>query len=621
MSIEPAGYQDSQSNMKEDDDIKTGILTAADINNVIGTLTSTENNDININDNTTLSIAQQLLTLAPANTTPLTSNTLEAGTVEVQDSNGFILQFSAILASHGWVAMGPEQTKLPYVVRGTGQRLLPLCVVEKTFLAAYPGPYPEKELGRAPMMGFYLTTEEVRLLNRFVNQTYTQRYSLCRFSLKDMLVAVPDFIDFYHRVSTMVPYTPTVVKTPLTDDQPSVTGGWSQVNNTIVPYVLRNRVKMVPLSVVRYASGLLNEVEVPSLDANKDECEYLNGVCSEVGLDFKFEGDTKMIELFLVPTLSNQRVSINELPKKDPLQHARFVNRNTDRRSVFVAASVRTQEMTKRKPTKARAPKTPIKQPPLLIGKPTTPPSPTSAMSPGSDKSTSLSPSILPRPPPLVKQTLAPAPSPVIAPAPIPRPMMIRLPILTPSVSQTGPIAQPMPVIPAHQQIIVQPPAPGVKICPQHGIRTMLVRQPIMQPGQMVMSPPGMQPVTMRPLSPNSTLAHAQHQPVMIIRLDRPIPPGAPLPMVLPPNMMSPIIIQSPVMPTFVKQEPVIKQEPVDNGPPVVIKIESDDEDDESNHGDLKHTHDSTDQKSSILTESSIKTEQLDYVTDASNSA
>ncbi|KAK2153323.1 hypothetical protein LSH36_300g00011 [Paralvinella palmiformis] len=388
---------------------------------------------------------------------------------EIVEVFGTTVSYNPILPSHGWLTVGANKTKLPYLIRDNGGRFIPLSVIEKVFLFGHPDPFPEEELGRPPMRGFYLTTEEVRLLNRFVTQSYTHQLGLARFSLKDMLIAIYDFVDFYKRLQTVSTRLTIVSLPPRQEGMSSVQGGWSQVNNTVVPYVMRNKVKMVPLSVIRYAAGLLCNVEVPSLDANHEECQHLNESCVGEGLNFEFALNTKLIELFLIPTLSNNRVTIVELPKTEPMQHAKVLNGYNDRRSVFVAASVRNNEMTKGKIRR----KTPRKCAPTAV------------------KGVATS-NIQPLP----AQNNPTEPTNILT--------SFQECQMSPS-SSTEWTTNGQPVV----------PVPEIKISPQHGVRKVVVPPATAQQNAVVLPQSSKYPTPMRQVASNSNTV--QPQPAFII--------------------------------------------------------------------------------------------------------
>ena len=106
-----------------------------------------------------------------------------------------------------------------------------------------------------------------------------------------------------------------------------------QVNNTIVPFVLRRtqgRVeRLVPLSVLRHAAGLLGGVEVPNEQPTTDECAYLNASCRRANVSFTFNQATKFVGLDVVARMCPKTAMVS-LPKGDPFGNAKYVGEQGD---------------------------------------------------------------------------------------------------------------------------------------------------------------------------------------------------------------------------------------------------------------------------------------------------
>ena len=98
-------------------------------------------------------------------------------------------------------------------------------------------------------------------------------------------------------------------------------GGWLQVNNTLVPYVNHGSDRLLPLSVLKHAAGLLQDDATISYQrATHHQSACLNAACKEAGVDFRFVKHTKLITLKTVVATGN--VLLKELPKENPFEHA-----------------------------------------------------------------------------------------------------------------------------------------------------------------------------------------------------------------------------------------------------------------------------------------------------------
>lgn len=103
-----------------------------------------------------------------------------------------------------------------------------------------------------------------------------------------------------------------------------LTGGWVQVNNTLVPYVTGGEPhKLLPLSVLRKAADLMRDAQ-PLRKATEEESGLLNRFCQEAGVNFVFVKHTKLVTLDAVKN-EPKLVSIDELPANDPFRHAEYI--------------------------------------------------------------------------------------------------------------------------------------------------------------------------------------------------------------------------------------------------------------------------------------------------------
>ncbi len=222
-----------------------------------------------------------------------------------------------ITGCFGWATI--DGAKFPYLLREE-KKFVAVRMVEMKLLSKYPSSYPDELKNRPPLMSHYVTEKEVKLLNR-INSDYCEgEYGNYQFTGQDLIVKLQDFEEFY-----------TIVKKHFPDEvlqslpqKPKVSGGWIQVNNTVVPFVMRGDCRFVPLPVIRYAAGLLTDIQVDGDPPSDEESKHFNDICKQAGLNFKFSKSTKLAMLNLVQSLSTTPVTITELPEDDPFNHAEY---------------------------------------------------------------------------------------------------------------------------------------------------------------------------------------------------------------------------------------------------------------------------------------------------------
>ena len=224
----------------------------------------------------------------------------------------------------GWTTI--DDVNIPFMFR-EGVKYLSVRMVELKLLNKYPNVYPKELETRPPLASYYLTTAECKLLNE-INMEHCQcEYGTKKFVTSDLIVKLVDFEEFYRIVKGAFPQD-VLSKMPKVR-QHAVDGGWLQLNNTVVPYVQQREArtgvvgdKYIPLQVVRYAAGLLVDMDVQGRPPSPDEATLLNGECSSAGLNFVFTKDTELISLAFV--IQNSQVKVTELPKFDPFGHAQY---------------------------------------------------------------------------------------------------------------------------------------------------------------------------------------------------------------------------------------------------------------------------------------------------------
>ena len=127
-----------------------------------------------------------------------------------------------------------------------------------------------------------------------------------------------------HLLSVRIPY-------PGTNTGVSIFGGWLQLNYTVVPYVVRHKLRQtraqtptvvqqrwLPLSVLRNAANLLTDVEISPMRATPEESTFLNHCCQRAGVAFTFVKHTKLVTLDAVLALHKKgEVFVHELTAED----------------------------------------------------------------------------------------------------------------------------------------------------------------------------------------------------------------------------------------------------------------------------------------------------------------
>ena len=233
----------------------------------------------------------------------------------------------------GWETIG--NIRIPCIMRGD-EHYLCVRMVEKKLLSKYPNKYPDEISNRPPLLSEFITTTEATLLNE-INRDHCQHgFGQDLFTTDDVVVKVQEFKDFFTIVQklfgnisqqlepgqTPSHLEPGEVVGKKTTARPA-TGGWLQVNDTVIPFVYRGQTELmfVPLAVVKYAAGLLTETTLDGFDLYEDECIFLTNICTEAGLTFHFTQTMKALPIGIV-CLMCKNVVVKHLPKGDPFKHA-----------------------------------------------------------------------------------------------------------------------------------------------------------------------------------------------------------------------------------------------------------------------------------------------------------
>ncbi|XP_064649784.1 uncharacterized protein LOC135501553 [Lineus longissimus] len=218
----------------------------------------------------------------------------------------------------GWSTISKEN--LPVLFRKE-EKFVAVRMVEFKLLSRFPNMFPEKLKDRPPLHSFYATEHEVKLLNEINYEHCDFEFGHEPFSTKDLVVKLQEFEAFYDAVEQSFPQN--LLENMKFDRNRIVRGGWVQINNTVVPYLYRQKQRFVPLKVIRYAATLLISPAIDGQDARQEESDYLNHICKDAGISFDFDTTTKLVSIDLVCMLCQP--IIHELPSKSPFENAKFV--------------------------------------------------------------------------------------------------------------------------------------------------------------------------------------------------------------------------------------------------------------------------------------------------------
>lgn len=223
----------------------------------------------------------------------------------------------------GWETL--DQVSIPYLFRNS-KKYVSVRIVELRFLSKYPASYPE---GTKNLTSQYATEHEAKLLNEINTVHCENEYGSQPFTTQEELVEFEEFEQFYSVIKNHYDMSgdrvdETLAKSPQGKDSAGDDHGWIQVNNTVIPYMARNGTKFLPLSILRYAAGLLADVVVQGQDMTETETQHLNDMCRDAGVTFEFSDMAKVLPLSLLVALSGKELKVKELPQSDPFDHTEF---------------------------------------------------------------------------------------------------------------------------------------------------------------------------------------------------------------------------------------------------------------------------------------------------------
>lgn len=195
-----------------------------------------------------------------------------------------------------------------------GCEFIPVRLVESTLLSPFP---KSQDLKDSPLVGQLMTATEAALLNSATSdELLNSSTDVVPYSTKDLVVKMTDFLSFYQRV-----------KEHFSVD--FMTGGWLQINNVVLPYVVRETSRVVPLDIVRLGGQILTDVDLGEYVLHPVESErvFLNRSLKLCGFDYRLEATSKLVDLnavWMFCSLTSTQLTVRELPGKDPISEAGY---------------------------------------------------------------------------------------------------------------------------------------------------------------------------------------------------------------------------------------------------------------------------------------------------------
>ncbi|XP_050402796.1 uncharacterized protein LOC126819031 [Patella vulgata] len=245
------------------------------------------------------------------------------------------IDVESIKGVFGWATV--DGVNIPYIIRKY-KKFVSVRIVEKKLLSRYPNAFPDELAKKDPLVSFFVTEYEAKLLNEINTIHCSFEYGNQAFTTKELIVDLVEFEDFYNLVKKtfpdevlaklrsgdeQAPENKSAGSTPSREVLEKVCS-WIQINNTVTPVIKRKDMTFVPLSVIKYAAGLLTNVQLDGIQPSPDDCAFLNETCKIAGFDFQFGKSTKLIELSEIAR--HCQPTILQLPFEDPLKHARYLD-------------------------------------------------------------------------------------------------------------------------------------------------------------------------------------------------------------------------------------------------------------------------------------------------------
>ena len=315
-------------NIKSEDSEQTTTASATLNNDFIASATD-DNEQLQTDSNN-----QIKANIAACSTSPLSGSLSPIQVAAAGGMNSFGI---------GWVVI--DELPVPFIHRSSGD-FLPVKVVETMLLSRFRSSYADILNSRPPLPSFYMSLEEATSLatSCLKHRAFMDAHGPdIKFSSDDLVVNMQDFIAFFSAIKNAIcsKYGNLSVADNLSATK-EAPGGWLQLQNTIVPYVMRGTTRLLPLSVVQHAAGLCTGSEQGSFAINVNEVAILNRLCSSVKIKFEFKSSSRLIPLDTI-LLKEPGTNVRLLPLNNPIVSAQMISpkNSSPRNSVVNGEHVR----------------------------------------------------------------------------------------------------------------------------------------------------------------------------------------------------------------------------------------------------------------------------------------
>lgn len=222
----------------------------------------------------------------------------------------------------GWTLI--DDTYIPYIFRADNKKYVCVRLLEYKVLKKYPNVFPEELAIREPLTSSFIKPTECKVFNQLVRMQYRNQSDIPVFNQEDVVVPLSEFMSFYSIVKKIFPEcTEHIPKVPK-EAVPKNKSGWLQINNTIIPYICRSNVKLLPLAVLKHAASIV--ISSYGITPSEEECRELNNCCAKEGFKFTFKMSSRLVSLDNIKKTCD--IQVFELPEKDPLQHAKYLSKD-----------------------------------------------------------------------------------------------------------------------------------------------------------------------------------------------------------------------------------------------------------------------------------------------------
>ena len=223
----------------------------------------------------------------------------------------------------GWTQM--DEVMVPFIFRGS-EKFVSVKMVESRLLSKFPKMKQGDLSNVGPIYSYYVTDSEAKLLTEINKSCYKHGFGTKPFSTKDLIVSLDNFASFYSKAKKHFE-SKKAEDAAVARQLATPVGGWLQINNTVIPYLLRGGVKFIPLSVVKYGAGLLLDPRINELKSacTDSELQLLNVACRTARVNFTFSSRTKLVKLESATRMCSSTVKVIDLQHvTDPLTHAQY---------------------------------------------------------------------------------------------------------------------------------------------------------------------------------------------------------------------------------------------------------------------------------------------------------